>query len=221
MLSRGSLSLYYTRVKICGIRKEADAVHAAMLGVDAIGLVFYEKSPRNISIKEAQAICSALPAFVTTVALVKDAENTFVEDIIDSVAIDCLQFHGSETPEYCSSFDRPYIKALGVEDAGDTIVSMAQQYPASRGILLDSHAPGEDGGTGASFDWNHIPAGIEQPLILAGGLKPDNVAEAIRTVRPYAVDISSGVEKTRGVKDQDLMTEFMKIVNQINGELNE
>lgn len=198
-----------------------DALCAAEAGVDAIGLVFYGKSPRDIGIAEAKAVCEALPAFVTTVALVKDADRSSIEEIIEHVPVDCLQFHGSETPDFCDSFVKPYIKALGVGGVTDDIAATAHSYVASRGILLDSHAPGEDGGTGDSFDWNNMPAGIDKPLILAGGLNPANVAEAIRTVRPYAVDVSSGVESSRGVKDQNLIREFMNTVNQINGEVNE
>lgn len=208
-----------TRVKICGITRIEDALHAAAEGVDAIGLVFYDKSPRFVTSAQAAAIVGKLPAFVTTVALFKDADADYIRQTLAEVPIDLLQFHGSESAEFCRQFGRPYIKALGM--AGESVVpKRVAAYHDARGLLLDGHAPGADGGTGESFEWSMIPDDVEYPLILAGGLDVNNVAEAIRTVRPYAVDVSSGVESKKGIKDPALVTAFMNNVRQANSEIN-
>ena len=220
-LLKALLSMHHTRVKICGITRVEDALHAATQGVDAIGLVFYDKSPRCVSDEQAEIICLALPAFVTSVALFKDADAHRVQQLIQRVPVDLLQFHGSEDAAYCRQFGRPYIKALGMlgEDNGeDNIVQQAEAYEDARGILLDGHAPGADGGTGNRFDWAMTPAALKQPLILAGGLGVSNVAEAIQQVRPYAVDVSSGVEAAYGIKDASLVNSFMRQVKQLNNE---
>lgn len=207
----------YTRVKICGITRAEDALHAAAEGVDAIGLVFYQKSPRFVTAAQAAEICNRLPAFVTTVALFKDADADTVRQILTEVSIDLLQFHGSESAEFCRQFGKPYIKALGM--AGESAVpEQVAEYHDARGLLLDGHAPGADGGTGESFEWGVIPVELEYPLILAGGLDVDNVLGAIRAVQPYAVDVSSGVESEKGVKDAALVTAFMNNVRQANNE---
>ena len=207
----------YTRVKICGITRTEDALHAAAEGVDAIGLVFYEKSPRFVTTTQAAEISNKLPAFVTTVALFKDAEVEYIRQVLAEVPIDLLQFHGSESAEFCRQFDKPYIKALGM--AGESSVpKQVEEYCDARGLLLDGHAPGADGGTGQSFEWGMIPADLEYPLILAGGLDADNVLGVVRTVQPYAVDISSGVESEKGIKDAALVTAFMNNVRQANNE---
>jgi phosphoribosylanthranilate isomerase len=203
----------YTRVKICGITRPEDALHAALEGVDAIGLVFYEKSPRCVTPARANEICKILPAFVTSVALFKDADADSVHQVVEQTRIDLLQFHGDESAEYCRQFGRPYIKALGMgEDGQPDIARRAEAYFEARGLLLDSHAPGQDGGTGKSFDWGTIPQDLPLPLILAGGLDFSNVVDAIETVRPYAVDVSSGVESEKGIKDAKKVTAFMKAV---------
>ena len=219
--------MHYTRVKICGITRPEDALQAADEGVDAIGLVFYDKSPRCVTPEQAAEICRTLPAFITAVALFKDEAADTIRQVLEQVPLDLLQFHGSESAEFCRQFGKPYIKALGMDVGmdvgmeGDNNVSrMADAYFDARGLLLDSHAPGAAGGTGESFDWNTIPQDLPQPLILAGGLDVDNVAEAIRTVKPYAVDVSSGVESEKGFKDADLITAFMNKVRDVNGELN-
>ena len=207
----------YTRVKICGITRTEDALHAAAEGVDAVGLVFYEKSPRFVTSAQAADICKKLPAFVTAVALFKDAEADEIRRVLAEVPIDLLQFHGSESAEYCRQFGKPYIKALGM--VGESAApKQVEEYHDARGLLLDGHAPGAAGGTGQSFEWDMIPDDLEYPLILAGGLDVNNVAEAIRTVRPYAVDISSGVESEKGIKDAALVTAFMNNVRQANNE---
>jgi phosphoribosylanthranilate isomerase len=205
-----------TRVKICGITRARDALAASAMGVDAIGLVFYEKSPRNISIEQAAAICRQLPAFVTTVALFLDAEQSLIDRVLASVPVDLLQFHGSEEPAFCEQFSRPYIKALGMENAArKDLISQSRAYSSARGLLLDSHAPGAAGGTGETFDWEYIPA-LDKPVILAGGLTVSNVAAAINSVHPWAVDVSSGVESDKGIKDVDLMSAFIQEVDNVN-----
>jgi len=197
-----------TRVKICGITRIEDGLEAARLGVDALGFVFYPKSPRNIDTEAAQAICQQLPGFVTTTALFLNPEEKLVRKVLAEVSIDCLQFHGTESVEFCESFGKPYIKALGVEGAED-IGALFEQYASARSVLLDSHATGAAGGTGKTFDWLSIPEKLRQKIILAGGLTPGNVADAIQQVRPYAVDLSSGVESAPGIKDSELMVRLM------------
>ena len=205
-----------TRVKICGITRADDALAAAAMGVDAIGLVFYSASPRHVEIERAAEICRQLPAFVTTVALFLDAELSQVEQVLEQVPIDLLQFHGSEDPAYCERFGLPYIKALGMGSlSGDGLLSQSKAYKNARGLLLDSHAQGAAGGTGESFDWERIPD-LDKPVILAGGLTVENVAAAIRDVRPWAVDVSSGVEQDKGIKSVDLMSAFMYEVENAN-----
>jgi phosphoribosylanthranilate isomerase len=215
--------MHYTRVKICGITRPEDALHAADEGVDAIGIVFYDKSPRCVTPELAAEICKILPAFVTSVALFKDEAADTIRQVLEQVPIDLLQFHGSESAEFCRQFGMPYIKALGMDlgmEGESNVLRLASTYFDSRGLLLDSHAPGAAGGTGESFDWDTIPQDLPQPLILAGGLDVDNVAEAIRAVKPYAVDVSSGVESAKGIKDAGKITAFMNKVRDVNGELN-
>jgi len=206
-----------TRVKICGITRPEDGVMAARLGVDAIGLVFYAKSPRNVIVDQARAISDALPAFVTTVALFLNPDGDLVEQVVAKVNVDILQFHGTETAGFCESFAKPYIKALGVSGE-DNVAEMVDSYASSRSVLLDSHARGAAGGTGETFDWLSIPEQLRQKIILAGGLKPDNVAQAIQQVRPYAVDLSSGVESAPGIKDINLMTRLMQEIKRVDCE---
>ena len=206
-----------TRVKICGITRIDDGIKAALLGVDALGFVFYAKSPRNIAIEQAQAICNLLPGFVTTVALFLNPEASLVEQVLEEVNIDLLQFHGTESAEFCESFGKPYIKALGIEGVED-IEALFDQYASARSVLLDSHGAGKAGGSGEVFDWLSIPEKIRSKIILAGGLMPDNVAEAIQQVRPYAVDLSSGVESAPGIKDSKLMARLMSEVKRVDCE---
>jgi phosphoribosylanthranilate isomerase len=200
-----------TRIKICGITRPEDARSAACLGADAIGLVFHEPSARCVDAAAARAVIAALPPFVTAVGLFLDAPAERVRAIVEAVALDELQFHGRESAEYCRSFDRPYVKALGMADEID-VTAMAATYADARGVLVDSHAPGSDGGTGEAFAWERLPAARDFGLILAGGLAPDNVAEAVRRVQPDAVDVSTGVEQSRGIKDEARMREFIEEV---------
>ena len=198
-----------TRVKICGITRPGDGVTAAALGADAIGLVFYPPSPRFADVATAQRIVAALPPFVTVVGLFMNAEPAAVQTVIASMPLHLLQFHGDETPGYCAQFDRPYLKAVPM-GAGSDVRDYERRFATAVGLLLDSHGGGQSGGSGHGFDWTRIPAERHKPLILAGGLHPGNVAKAIRQVRPYAVDVSSGVETARGIKDAELMRAFLR-----------
>jgi len=197
------------RVKICGITRTEDALAAAAAGADAIGLVFYSKSPRAVSVERARAIIAALPPFVTTVGLFVDAERTELQRILDQVPLDLLQFHGDESAEECEGFNRPYIKALRVK-AGDDIAAQVNRFPGASGILLDTYVEGVPGGTGEAFDWSLVPQALAKPVILAGGLHAGNVAAAVNRVRPYAVDVSGGVEASKGIKDAAKIAAFIR-----------
>ena len=205
------------RVKICGITSIQDAKTACDAGVDAIGLVFYEKSPRNVSIQQAKAICDSLPPFVTSVGLFLDASTEFVESVLAEVALDLLQFHGSEQADYCESFKRPYIKAIGMLGIqnDDEFNRLVDQYPGAKGFLVDSHAAGKAGGTGKTFNWEYVPRNTGKAIILAGGLNPENTADAIKIPEIYGIDLSSGVESSPGIKDpqkiKQLMTEVYRV----------
>ena len=198
-----------TRVKICGITRPEDGVVAAALGVDAIGLVFYPPSPRFVTVETAQQIVAALPPFITVVGLFMNADPAAVQTVIARTPLHLLQFHGDETPGYCVQFGRPYLKAVPM-GAGAEVRDYEQRFASAAGLLLDSHGGNQMGGTGQGFDWTRIPAERDKPLILAGGLHPGNVAAAIRQVRPYAVDVSSGVETAKGIKDAELMRAFLR-----------
>ena len=203
-----------TRVKICGVTRCEDAQFAVDSGVDAIGLVFYAKSPRFISNAQAAEISRSIPAFVSTVALFKDADVACIQSVLQQVDVDLIQFHGSETVAFCEQFDRPYIKALGMNapQCGlGYIKANVQMYHSAKALLLDGHAPGEAGGTGETFDWSCLNT-VNKPFVLAGGLNTSNVKQAIEMVHPYAVDVSSGVEITPGIKDRLKIANFIKQV---------
>ncbi|AOX99195.1 phosphoribosylanthranilate isomerase [Jeongeupia sp. USM3] len=209
------------RIKICGLRDVATAVETARLGADAIGLVFYAPSPRSVSAETAATITAALPAFVTSVGLFVDAEPAFVRNVLAQAPLDLLQFHGDEAPEYCRSFGRPYIKALRVKPDTD-LVECARRYHDARGLLVDAYVPGVPGGTGEAFDWKVLPDDLPLPLILSGGLHPGNVAQAVRQVRPWALDVSSGVERSKGEKDLARVAAFVEAVHlAANGKTDE
>ncbi|WP_370210206.1 phosphoribosylanthranilate isomerase [Alloalcanivorax venustensis] len=206
------------RVKICGITRPDDGRHAARAGAYAIGLVFYPPSPRYVSPRQAADIVAALPPFVTTVGLFVDAPPEQIAALLEQVPLDMLQFHGDESPEYCAAFQRPWIKALRMRDGVDPRAE-AERYGAAgaRGLLVDSYVPGVPGGTGERFDWDRLPADPSLPLVLAGGLDPANVAEAVRRVRPWAVDVSGGVEvlgvdgrRQGGIKDPGAVSAFIR-----------
>lgn len=203
-----------TRVKICGITRIRDATAVAALGSDAIGLVFYEASPRHVTIDQAAVIAESLPPFITVTGLFVNAPREQIEIILTRVRIDLLQFHGVESAPDCRGYDRPYIKAVTMREGID-VRACADAYPDAAGLLLDTYCEGIPGGTGHTFDWSRVPEDVGKPLILAGGLTPHNVADAIRRTRPYAVDVSGGVEAAQGVKDVLKMTEFIRSVNSV------
>ncbi|MCB5187224.1 phosphoribosylanthranilate isomerase [Methylobacillus caricis] len=201
-----------TRVKICGITRVEDALAAVVSGTDAIGLVFYASSPRNVDLEQAGEIIAALPPFVSVVGLFVDAEPAEIEHVLSRIRLNMLQFHGDEAPADCRRYGLPYMKAIRVR-SGTNLLQYATQYNDARALLLDAYAEGIAGGTGQVFDWHLIPADMPLPIVLAGGLTPENIAAAIRQVRPYAVDVSGGVEKTKGIKDAVKMTAFMRGVH--------
>jgi phosphoribosylanthranilate isomerase len=200
------------RSKICGITRIEDALAAVEAGADAIGLVFYAKSPRAVNVQQARAIIAALPPFVTTVGLFVNASRCELGEILDAVPLDLLQFHGDETPADCEGYHRPYIKALRVK-VGDDIAASCKAYAGASGILLDTYVEGVPGGTGEAFDWSLVPKDLSKPIILAGGLSATNVAQAIAQVHPYAVDVSGGVEQSKGIKDHAKIRAFIQAVH--------
>jgi phosphoribosylanthranilate isomerase len=198
---------YRTRVKVCGITRIEDARYAASRGADSIGLVFHPPSRRKLEVEQALEIRRILPPFVTVTALFLDETEDLVARVVHQLRPDCLQFHGSETPEFCEAWLVPYIKSIPMGSVGDPLV-YAQAYESAQGFLLDSNVAGRQGGSGDTFDWSRIPPAFQQPLILAGGIKPSNVADAIVRVKPWGVDVSTGVEASRGVKNSDLIDQF-------------
>jgi len=198
-----------TRIKICGITRAEDGIAAARLGADAIGLVFYPASARYLNLDRAAEIARAVPPFVSKVGLFVNPDSAAVERTLDRIPLDYLQFHGDETPEFCARFDRPHIKAIRVRQGAD-LLQYAMAFRSAAGLLLDAFVEGVPGGTGIAFDWNLIPANLSLPIVLSGGLDATNVAEAVRKVRPWAVDVSSGVEATRGVKDAAKIEQFIQ-----------
>ena len=204
-----------TRIKICGITRIEDALTAIRLGANAIGFIFWDKSARYIDPKEARKIVMALPPFVTVVGVYVNPSSEWVEETYSIAGLNLLQFHGDELPEFCSQFPLPYIKAVRIR-SGIDLLQYAAQYSSSNGLLLDSYVEGVPGGTGRTFEWSLIPENLSLPLIVSGGLHAKNVCEAIREAKPWAVDVSSGVEITKGIKDADKIAAFMTGVR--NGE---
>lgn len=198
-----------TRVKICGITRPEDGLAAARLGADAIGLVFYARSPRAVDAERAAAIVRSLPPFVTAVGLFVDAPRADIEAVLARVPLGLLQFHGDECPADCGTYGLPYIKAVRMRPGLD-LAGFAGAYPDAAGLLLDAYVAGVPGGTGERFDWGRIPRDFDRPLILAGGLDADNVAAAIEQVRPYGVDVSGGVEAAKGIKDHQRLQAFFR-----------
>lgn len=200
-----------TRIKCCGMTRAEDAVLAAQLGADAIGMVFTARSKRRVTLEQARAIAAAVPPFVTVVALFMDDEATLVQGVIEAVQPDLLQFHGQEPDNWCAQFGRRFLKAIAMGE-GKVALHRLRRYPSASGLLLDGHGLGEAGGSGKAFDWSLMPRDLAQPLILAGGLTPGNVAEAIRIARPWAVDVASGIESAPGVKDPRKLADFIHAV---------
>lgn len=200
-----------TRVKICGVKQVDDALAAAAAGADAVGLVFYASSPRHVDLRVAQEICHALPPFVTTVGLFVDPSHDEVATVAEQVDLDLLQFHGSESLDFCDNCRLPYIKAVRMREGVD-IAAAAQRYPSAKALLVDSFDASLAGGSGRGFAWDRIPATRTKPIVLAGGLTAANVGHGIATVHPYAVDVSTGVERTRGQKDAAKIRSFIEAV---------
>jgi phosphoribosylanthranilate isomerase len=207
-----------TRIKICGLTREQDVLAVASSGADAFGLVFYCKSPRHVEIVQAARLAQAVPPFVTVVGLFVNPSVDYVREVLAKMPLDVLQFHGEESPEFCRQFGRPYLKAIRVKPGVD-LVECAARYADAQGLLLDAYVEGTQGGTGEAFDWKLIPQNLPLPVILSGGLHAGNVADGIRQVRPYAVDVSSGVEAAKGVKDAAKIAAFIKEVKQIDVQL--
>ncbi|MEM6580169.1 MAG: phosphoribosylanthranilate isomerase [Pseudomonadota bacterium] len=207
-----------TRIKICGLTRVEDALAAIAAGADALGLVFYAPSPRSVDAAQAAEIVAAIPPLVTTVGLFVNASESEIRQTLDAVRIDLMQFHGDESPAFCDQFSCPWIKAVRVRQASD-IASTCEQYQRARGILLDSWDKGARGGTGTTFDWNLAQGQWSKPVLLAGGLDPDNVAEAVERVQPWAVDVSSGVEQSPGYKDSVKIANFVDAVRRADSKL--
>ncbi|MEX0614593.1 MAG: phosphoribosylanthranilate isomerase [Methylophaga sp.] len=199
-----------TRVKICGITRRQDAEFAIEMGVDALGLVFYQPSPRAVTIAQAVEICRGLPPFVSLVGLFVNAEAAEVNATLEQVPLDLLQFHGDESPQFCQQFAKPFMKAVRMQQPEDLQIA-AENYQQANALLVDSFQAGVPGGTGQTFDWSMITP-VDIPLILAGGLATVNVATAIRQIRPYGVDVSGGVESAKGIKRNEKIRAFMQEV---------
>ena len=197
-----------TAIKICGITREEDALAAAHSGANAIGLVFYARSPRHVTPARAAELIRALPPFVMSVGLFVDAAASEVMQTLAQARVDLLQFHGDEPPTYCRQFGVPYLKALRVRPGVD-LLQYARDYQDAKGLLLDAYVEGTHGGTGATFDWALIPKNLPLPVVLSGGLTPENVTTAVQAVRPWAVDVSSGVESSKGIKSAAKIAAFV------------
>ncbi|ARO89055.1 phosphoribosylanthranilate isomerase [Nitrosospira lacus] len=197
------------RVKICGITRVEDALTAVSLGANAIGLVFWRQSARYVAPAKAREIVAALPPFISAVGVYVNPDTEWVKETSSTASLNLLQFHGDESPDFCQKFSLPYIKAVRVR-AGVDLLQYATRYAGARGLLLDTYVKGEPGGTGHVFDWHLIPPDLPLPLILSGGLHAANISEAIRQARPWAVDVSSGVEAAQGIKDAEKIAAFMQ-----------
>jgi phosphoribosylanthranilate isomerase len=206
-----------TRIKCCGMTRIDDALLAAQLGADAIGVVLTARSKRRVTIEQAQAIVRALPPFVTSVTLFMDDDATFVREAIEAIQPDLVQFHGAESDDWCAQFGRRYLKAIAMGEGAAALPSL-HRYPGAAGLLLDGHGLGEAGGSGKAFDWSLMPRELSQPLILAGGLTPANVAEAIRIAHPWGVDVASGIESAPGIKDAHKLVDFIATVRRMDDQ---
>lgn len=201
-----------TRIKFCGMTRAADIAEAVALGVDAIGLILVPASPRALMLDAAVILKRAIPPFVTTVALLRNPDEVTVHAVIRQLSPDLLQFHGEESAAFCASFGHPYLKAIAMQHQTRPLSEIAAEYASAAALLLDGHAPGGLGGQGLSFDWARATESVPLPVMLAGGIRPDNVAAAIQAARPYAVDVSSGIEAAPGLKDSGKMRDFAREV---------
>lgn len=208
-----------TQIKICGFTRPADAIAAVELGADALGLVFYPPSPRHVTIDQARLIAAKVPPFTSITALFLNAGQDYINEVLEAVPVSLLQFHGTESSEFCQSFNRPYIKSVAMKSTSD-VGAYCATYASARGYLLDSNMAGAAGGSGDVFDWSLIPAETVTSLILAGGLGVENVGQAVVAVRPCAVDVSSGVESDKGIKDPALMQQFIAEVRAADKQCN-
>ncbi|PTN12671.1 phosphoribosylanthranilate isomerase [Nitrosomonas aestuarii] len=202
------------RVKICGITRVEDVISAIKWGADAIGFVFWPKSARYVTPQQASKIAAKIPAFINTVGVYVDPDSDWVEETASAAKLSLLQFHGNEDPGFCEQFSLSYIKAIRVKDDVD-LLQYANQYHTAKGLLLDTYAKSMPGGTGQVFDWRLIPQYLPLPVILSGGLNTENVATAVKQVRPWAVDVSSGVESAKGIKDEQKIIAFMQGVREL------
>lgn len=200
------------RTKICGITRVEDALAAAHWGADAIGLVFYPDSPRHVSIKQAEAIVNSIPPFVSVVALFVNADSALINEVLSTMRIDILQFHGDETESECLQYKLPYMKAIRVKE-GTNLLQYETKYSSACALLLDAYSEKLFGGTGETFNWSLIPNDRSMPIVLAGGLSEHNVLQAIRQVKPYAIDVSGGVELSKGIKDVKKIAALMHQVS--------
>ena len=198
------------RIKICGLTRKQDVQTAVAEGADALGFVLYAPSPRSVTAEQATELIQSVPAFVTTVALFVDESAQEIHRVLKICQFDLLQFHGDESPEFCRQFNRPYMKAIRVRSENDITIAV-QNYPDAKALLLDAYVENLPGGTGQAFDWRLIPK-LSIPWVLAGGLNANNVADAIHQVQPFAVDISGGVEASKGIKDSKKIQEFIREV---------
>lgn len=206
-----TLAVSRTRIKICGITRPEDAETVVSAGVDAIGMVFYPDSPRAVTLEQARAVCAAVPALVSTVGLFVDADAGWVAEVGEELGLGLLQFHGAEQPTYCEGFSRPWMKALRVATDTD-VAAEIDRYRGGSAVLLDTYKQGVPGGTGERFDWDKVPGDPNIPLVLAGGLSAENVAQAIDATRPFAVDVSGGVEQAPGIKSVERIGAFVDAV---------
>lgn len=206
-----------TRIKCCGMTRVEDALLAARLGADAIGLVFTARSRRQVTLARACEIVAALPPFIATVALFMDDGAALVRQVIDEAHPALLQFHGGESDGWCAQFGRPFLKAIAMGE-GASALPRLHDYPRAAGLLLDGHAAGEAGGSGKAFDWSLLPGDLAQPVVLAGGLHAGNVGDAVRAARPWAVDVASGVESAPGIKDPARLEAFIRAVRATDAE---
>ena len=198
-----------TRIKFCGLTRQQDVLEAAQIGVHAIGLVFHPDSPRAVDVQQAQGLSRVCPPFITRVGLFMNQDASTIMQVLKYVELDILQFHGEEPEDYCISFNKPYIKSIAM---GGKAPDEIPEYSSAQAYLLDSNELGQPGGSGKAFDWGKLPKNINKPVIVAGGLSPYNVTQAIQCIQPYAVDVSSGIESAKGIKDSEKMKTFINSV---------